>query len=294
MALEDNREALKPQTNVGADGAGRAAAELRRGHDRAAHSARSEGNRNPPKHVTLSTSGIIPGIERLARERVRPKLAISLNASNDKQRDTIMPINRKYPIADLIDGLPALSAADLGAHHLRVCPAGRIQRCAEDAAARGELLANLRAKVNLIPWNPGDLPYKPPDAAAHRGISAHLDGKGLPCVRALFAWPGCDGRLRPISAPGSNGAPPLAQLKSRQRLLPHLANRSLHNDISITRGADARSSRTCRFEIWSKRRSSRCRMPRAIRLVACTLLADARIVAGAVDDHRLQLMEPAQ
>src|SRR5881398_2421656 len=56
-----------------------------------------------PKHVTLSTSGIVPGIERLAREQVRPKLAISLNASQDEQRDALMPINRKYPLAMLLE-----------------------------------------------------------------------------------------------------------------------------------------------------------------------------------------------
>src|SRR5690348_14532112 len=51
-----------------------------------------EGVGLSPKHVTLSTSGIVPGIERLAHEKVRPKLAISLNASNDEQRDALMPI----------------------------------------------------------------------------------------------------------------------------------------------------------------------------------------------------------
>ena len=56
-----------------------------------------------PKHVTLSTSGIVPGIERLAREQVRPKLAISLNASNDKERDALMPINKKYPLKILLE-----------------------------------------------------------------------------------------------------------------------------------------------------------------------------------------------
>jgi 23S rRNA (adenine2503-C2)-methyltransferase len=61
-----------------------------------------EGLGISPKHVTLSTSGIIPGIERLGAEPVRPKLAISLNASHDEQRDAIMPINRKYPLAALI------------------------------------------------------------------------------------------------------------------------------------------------------------------------------------------------
>src|SRR5262249_56804770 len=55
-----------------------------------------------PKHVTLSTSGIVPGIEKLAKEAVRPKLAISLNASNDEQRNVLMPINKKYPLKELL------------------------------------------------------------------------------------------------------------------------------------------------------------------------------------------------
>src|SRR5262249_12420476 len=56
----------------------------------------------PPRRVTISTSGIVPGIERLAQEPVRPKLAISLNASNDEQRNVLMPINKKYPLRDLL------------------------------------------------------------------------------------------------------------------------------------------------------------------------------------------------
>ncbi|HEY1483788.1 MAG TPA: 23S rRNA (adenine(2503)-C(2))-methyltransferase RlmN, partial [Candidatus Acidoferrum sp.] len=62
-----------------------------------------EGVGLSPKHVTLSTSGIVPGIERMAAEDVRPKLAISLNASCDEQRDVLMPINRKYPLKVLLD-----------------------------------------------------------------------------------------------------------------------------------------------------------------------------------------------
>src|SRR5208282_6659743 len=62
-----------------------------------------EGVGLSPKHVTLSTSGIVPGMERLANEEVRPKLAISLNASNDEQRDALMPINRKYPLKVLME-----------------------------------------------------------------------------------------------------------------------------------------------------------------------------------------------
>src|SRR5947208_6669071 len=62
-----------------------------------------EGVGITPKHATLSTSGIVPGIERLAQEKVRPKLAVSLNASNDEQRDALMPINRKYPLKTLME-----------------------------------------------------------------------------------------------------------------------------------------------------------------------------------------------
>src|SRR5271155_4397567 len=60
-----------------------------------------------PKYVSISTSGIVPGIEKLGREEIRPKLAISLNASNDEQRDALMPINRKYPLKDLLEACRA-------------------------------------------------------------------------------------------------------------------------------------------------------------------------------------------
>jgi len=63
----------------------------------------AEGVGLSPKYVTLSTSGIVPGIERLGKEEIRPKLAISLNASCDEQRDALMPINKKYPLNALME-----------------------------------------------------------------------------------------------------------------------------------------------------------------------------------------------
>ena len=56
----------------------------------------------------------MPGIERLAQEKIRPKLAISLNASTDEERDAIMPINRKYPLEALLGSLPEISVAATG------------------------------------------------------------------------------------------------------------------------------------------------------------------------------------
>src|ERR1035437_3672583 len=103
VTLEENREQLAPQTNVVLMGQG----EPLLNYDATMAAVRilldSKGVALAPRHVTLSTSGIVPGIERLGQEKVRPKLAISLNASNDKQRDDIMPINRKYPLAVLLD-----------------------------------------------------------------------------------------------------------------------------------------------------------------------------------------------
>ena len=113
-----------------------------------------------PKHVTLSTSGIVPGIERLAQEKVRPKLAISLNASNDEQRDALMPINKKYPLAALISACKDYPLRTWEHLTFEFVMLGEVNDTAEDARRVVRLLAPLKSvKVNLIPWNPGELPY---------------------------------------------------------------------------------------------------------------------------------------
>jgi 23S rRNA (adenine2503-C2)-methyltransferase len=103
VALEENREQLTPQTNVVLMGQG----EPLLNYDATMAAVRilldPKGVGLAPRHVTLSTSGIVPGIERLAQEKVRPNLAISLNASSDEQRDALMPINRKYPLSVLLE-----------------------------------------------------------------------------------------------------------------------------------------------------------------------------------------------
>src|SRR5215831_3371697 len=103
IGLDDNRAALKPQTNIVLMGQG----EPLLNYEAVMAALRILLDPNAmaisPKHVTLSTSGILPGIERLAREKVRPKLAISLNASTNEQRDRVMPINKKYPIEALLE-----------------------------------------------------------------------------------------------------------------------------------------------------------------------------------------------
>jgi 23S rRNA (adenine2503-C2)-methyltransferase len=120
-----------------------------------------EGMGLSPKHVTVSTSGIVPGIERLGQEKVRPKLAISLNASNDEERDRLMPVNRKYPLKVLMEACKNYPLRPWEHLTFEYVMLGGVNDSPEDARRVVRLLAPLqRVKVNLIPWNPGDLPYR--------------------------------------------------------------------------------------------------------------------------------------
>jgi 23S rRNA (adenine2503-C2)-methyltransferase len=179
VALEENRAELKPQTNVVLMGQG----EPLLNYEAVTAALRilldPNGMAISPKHVTLSTSGIIPGIERLAQEKLRPKLAISLNASSDEQRDEIMPINRKYPIAKLLEACrryPLRSWEHITFEYVLL---GGFNDSPEDARRVAKLAANLRVKVNLIPWNPGDLPYEKPDPTRVEEFRKILTDKGL-------------------------------------------------------------------------------------------------------------------
>jgi 23S rRNA (adenine2503-C2)-methyltransferase len=131
------------------------------------------------RHVTLSTSGIVPGIERLAQEKIRPNLAVSLNASSDEQRDAIMPINRKYPLAVLLDACRRYPLGPRGYVTFEYVLLGGFNDSLEDARRVVRLLSGLPAKVNLIPWNPGELPYRAPEPARVEEFRSVLLEKGL-------------------------------------------------------------------------------------------------------------------
>jgi 23S rRNA (adenine2503-C2)-methyltransferase len=185
VALEDNRAALKPQTNIVLMGQG----EPLLNYDAVMASLRILLDPNAiaisPKHATLSTSGIVPAIERLGREKVRPKLAISLNASSDAQRDEIMPINRKYPLETLLEACRNYPLRPWEHLTFEYVLLGGFNDSPDDARRVVRLLAKMRAKVNLIPWNPGDLPYEKPDAQRVAQFRAILAEKDLPAfVRA--------------------------------------------------------------------------------------------------------------
>lgn len=135
----------------------------------------------PLRRITISTSGIVPGILALAREPSRPKLAISLNASTEEQRRELMPISRKYPLHEL---LAACLEYPLGSRERLtfeyVLLAG-VNDADGDAAHVASLLNGIRAKVNLIPYNSGaGLPYRAPTLERVLAFQEVLRRRGVP------------------------------------------------------------------------------------------------------------------
>lgn len=115
----------------------------------------AEGMGIPESRMTVSTSGILPGIERFASEEVRPKLALSLNASNDVVRERVMPITRKWKIAELLDACRKIPLRTREWVTFEYVLLGGVNDQQEHAREVLDLLRGMRAKVNLIVWNPG-------------------------------------------------------------------------------------------------------------------------------------------
>ena len=114
-----------------------------------------EGIGIPESRMTVSTSGILPGIEAFAKETVRPKLALSLNASNDGVREEIMPITRKWNIAALLEAVQKIPLRTREWVTFEYVLLGGVNDQPVHAREVLALLAGMRAKVNLIVWNPG-------------------------------------------------------------------------------------------------------------------------------------------
>lgn len=114
-----------------------------------------------PKRVTVSTSGIVPRIYEFANEAIRPHLAISLSSTTEEQRNDLMPINRKYTLADLMKACREYPLDERERMTFEYVMLAGVNDSDEDARRLVRLLNGIRAKVNLIPHNPApELPYK--------------------------------------------------------------------------------------------------------------------------------------
>ncbi len=173
-----------------------------------------------PNRVTVSTAGVVPRIRELAHIPERPHLAISLAAPNDELRDRLMPINKRWPLDELLDACKEFETS--------LKPGERFTfeyvmlDGVNDSDAQARQLANLlnryqlRAKVNLIPHNPADpLPYRPSTPERVESFQATLESKGIhafvrrPRGRDIYA--AC-GQLAARQTPNNLAAPIMHQL----------------------------------------------------------------------------------
>jgi 23S rRNA (adenine2503-C2)-methyltransferase len=128
-----------------------------------------------PRRITVSTVGLVPGIEKLGKLSPAPNLAISLNATTDEVRDRIMPVNRKWPIAKLLEAARGFPLA----HGRRVTYEYVLLAGVNDSDADADrlvrLLRGMPCKVNLIPWNPFQGPqFERPSAERIRAFQERL------------------------------------------------------------------------------------------------------------------------
>lgn len=155
-----------------------------------------------PKRITISTSGIVPKIAELGQADVRPKLAISLNASSEAQRRELMPITRKYSLADLLEACSVYPLRPWEKLTFEYVLLGGVNDSDADARRVVRLIANLNCKVNLIALNPGPgIPFETP--AAERVASfQQIVRQSVPCFirkpRGLDIFAAC-GQLKRVA-----------------------------------------------------------------------------------------------
>ena len=144
----------------------------------------------PARRMTLSTAGIVPRIADLGREPVRPRLAVSLNATTDAVRTRLMPLNKKWPIATLLEAcreFPLRGSEQLTFEYVLLDGVNDTPADARRLIRHVRRVGSGRAKVNLIGLNPGaELPFHTPSDERVRAFQAILVEAG---VRAFIRKP---------------------------------------------------------------------------------------------------------
>ena len=134
----------------------------------------------PPRRITLSTVGVLPALERLATEPVMPNLAVSLHATTEAQRDRLVPVNRRYGLADLIAACRRFPVKRRRRITFEYVLLRGVNDSRDDAARLAALLANMRAKVNVIPLNEAPrIPYRRPSDAQINRFARALADRGV-------------------------------------------------------------------------------------------------------------------
>lgn len=139
-----------------------------------------EGFGVPPRKLTLSTVGILPALEKLAQEPVRPNLAISLHAPDPGLRRALMPIEEKYPMGAVVDAALRYPIPRGGLVTFEYVLLGGVNDTVPHARELARRLGGKRVKVNLIPLNPApEIPFEAPAPEAVDAFGAALAAAGV-------------------------------------------------------------------------------------------------------------------
>jgi 23S rRNA (adenine2503-C2)-methyltransferase len=176
----------------------------------------AEGVGIPESRMTVSTAGIVPRIHDFGQEAMRPKLAISLNASNDAMRSEVMPLNRKWNLGELMKAAREFPLRPRERLTFEYVLLAGVNDAPEQAREVAELVRGIKAKINLIALNPGmELPYRTPEQERVSGFQRILVGAGIPTFvrrprgRDIFAACGQLKRTVEVSDPKSKSGPAL-------------------------------------------------------------------------------------
>ena len=132
------------------------------------------------RHITVSTSGVVPGIRRLTALGPQFTLAVSLHAARDALRDVLVPLNRRWPVADVVDAAREHATATGRRISYEVTMIGGVNDTEQDAGAMADLLRGDHAHVNLIPMNPvAHTPWQASPIAVIEAFATTLRDAGI-------------------------------------------------------------------------------------------------------------------
>src|SRR3989442_3181854 len=139
-----------------------------------------QGLAGSPRRVTLSPGGLLRALERLAREPIMPNLAISLHAPTDQLRGELVPLNKKYGVAEIIDACKRFPLSKRSRITFEYVLLADVNDSPDDARKLAKLLSGVKSKVNLIPLNaaPG-IPFERPSDEAIDRFAQILADRGL-------------------------------------------------------------------------------------------------------------------
>ncbi|MCF0238459.1 MAG: 23S rRNA (adenine(2503)-C(2))-methyltransferase RlmN [Sphaerochaetaceae bacterium] len=138
------------------------------------------------RRITISTCGVVPGIIELSKRDVPVKLAVSLVVANDQKRNSLMPINRAYPLSQLRNALVGFQKVSGRRFTLEYCMIKGMNISEEDGDNLAHFAKNLEVIVNLIPFNPcKELPFETPSENEIRAFEKVLDKKGVEHTRRI-------------------------------------------------------------------------------------------------------------